>query len=395
MQQPFYIFLGANKHVICLGDKANDKITLIHPVQSEKRFSLEGVFARDLFALLHEEDGASGSYLQIIEQKNDWLHGLSQASLTPPSLQKMLIADELGLFFLEITNQCNECCIHCYASSSPECQDFLSLAEICAALEQARELGSPIVQFTGGDPLIHRDLVKAVSYACELKFEAIEIYTNGLLLSEKLLDALLPYEPMFAFSLYAADAATHDAITGVKGSFKRTKEAIKRAQERMFKVRVGMAVMEANAGHEQAVLDFVKAEFALNSDAVRFDPVHQTGRGRAYHSENISFQAPQNSHLPNSRHYQGQQTGLKEVGAETEQKKIRGKLAVCANGDVIPCIFNRMHVLGNIRHQNLAEILEADEECNGNRKPSVKRWNDCQSNLSCADCRMIAYTLGE
>jgi len=402
---PHYIFLPDDTFILAIADQALESITLIHPSDSQKKLVLNGSFAALLIQQLQHPNLDAKPALQMIEKHHPWLKGLASASLTPASRKQMVTGDELGLLFLEITDQCNEKCIHCYASSSPMCSDFLSLEEIGNILHQARKLGRAMVQFTGGDPLIHRHLVEAVKYAASLDFQGIEIYTNGLLLTDGLIDRLLPYTPSFAFSLYSPDARVHDNISQTKGSFMKTIAAIHRTQASGLSVRIGMAIMEQNEGHEQAMLDFAHSEFGLTAEYVRFDPVHETGRGSNLNTKHISLMPSQNSHMPPSSkgavnkeqpHHQVVQhdSAGKFMPSTKDKPDRRGKLAVCANGNVSPCIFNREHVLGNIRHHSLLETLEKAPS-SGNLKPSVERWNFCQHNLSCADCQMVAYTLGD
>ncbi|MDQ7003480.1 MAG: radical SAM protein [Ghiorsea sp.] len=377
---------------------------MINPFNSQDSLDFTGQFADYIFSVIAQQPLEQFKHikpqLQMLERKHAWLKGLSTASLTPQNTSKMLIGDELGLLFLEVTDQCNEKCIHCYASSSPQCSDFLSLEEIKRILDEARNMGQPFVQFTGGDPLIHRHIIEAIAYAHQLDFQGIEVYTNGLLLHEKLLNALVEFQPIFAFSLYSPDEAVHDGITQVQGSFKKTIAAIHRTQNMGFKVRIGMAVMQQNAGHEQAMLDFANSEFCLDKTSVRFDPVHETGRGSNLNTKGISLMPSQNSHMPDapqsSKHHQVVQTDQVKIqyGVKNESAFRKGKLAVCANGDISPCIFNREHKLGNIRRQSLSQAV-ADAPNQGNKTPSVERWNFCQHNLSCADCQMVAYTLGD
>ena len=402
MQQPHYIFLPKNKYILAISDSVIEEVTLIHPFDAVKRCTLKGQLAASLQQQLREPSTSVAATLDVIAKQHDWLAGLSSASLKPYEPKHLVIGDELGLLFLEVTDQCNEQCIHCYASSSPACSDFLSLVEIKSILEQARVLGRPIVQFTGGDPLIHRDLVEAVAYADALDFQCIEIYTNGLLLSDKLLQQLLPYAPSFAFSVYSSDEDVHDDITQVKGSFKKTIAAMHRAQDLNANIRIGMAIMEQNAGHEQAMLDFAQAEFGLDKTKVRFDPVHEKGRGSNLNTKHISLMPSQNSHMPDenktsaaNKHHQVIQTDkMNQTSVANKKVQRKGKLAVCANGNTSPCIFNREHVLGNIRQQSLLSAIEGVSHV-GNISPSVERWNFCQLNLSCADCQMVAYTLGD
>jgi len=401
--KPHYIFLQDDKFILAITDLGNDNITLIHPLDCQKRLVLKGNFAVLLIQQLEQPKFDVSPAFQMIERQHPWLKGLASASLLPSSKKQMVMGDELGLLFLEITDQCNEKCIHCYASSSPMCSDFLAIDEIKNILHQARKLGRAMVQFTGGDPLIHRHLVEAVACASTLDFQGIEIYTNGLLLSQDLLEQLAPYAPSFAFSLYSPDASIHDIITQTKHSFKKTIDALHRTQALALPVRIGMAIMEQNAGHEQAMLDFAESEFGLSAAFVRFDPVHETGRGSNLNTKHISLMPSQNSHMPDQtvglekeklHHQVIQQDFVGKFANVSPSKPLRqGKLAVCANGNISPCIFNREHVLGNIRQHSLLETIEKAPS-SGNKWPSVERWNLCQHHLSCADCQMVAYTLG-
>ncbi len=394
--QPHYIFFPDDRFILSLTHASADEIVLIHPYDTAKRIELQGNFALALKQQLHHSNQHTDPLLLSIEKQHTWLQGLTSASLKPFQQQRLVMGDELGLLFLEVTDQCNEQCIHCYASSSPACSDFLSLEDIQNILTQARQLGRAMVQFTGGDPLIHKHLVEAVAFACELDFKGVEIYTNGLLLGSTLLEKLLPYQPQFAFSLYSPDADVHDEITQVKGSWKKTVAAMHRAQDMAFQIRVGMAIMEQNVGNEQAMLDFVAEEFALDKTKVRFDPVHETGRGSQLNTKHISLMPSQNSHMPDNEqgkkaHHQVVQQD-KHIEASVRHRK--GKIAVCANGNISPCIFNREYVLGNIHQHTLLDALQS-ASFSGNAYPSVSRWNFCQHHLSCADCQMVAYTLGE
>ena len=388
MINPQYLFLPDGQFVTALVNRENEELTLIHPFQDHLSIQLTGLFAKAIIDVVDGADNSGLKYkvqLEMIERQNPWLQGLVQASFFPSTVQALTVGSDLGLCFIELTDQCNERCIHCYASSSPDCHTFLGIEMVKRVLVKLKALGEPVVQFTGGDPLIHRNLVEAVAEAHQLGFAGIEIYTNGLLLSDKLLDELKSFSPMIAFSLYATNASIHDAITQVKGSFAKTIAAIHRAQSKGFQVRIGMAVMQENSAEQHLMPQFVYDEFGLGSEHIRFDPVHQTGRGNQLELAGVELLPWQNSHMPekpeNNSHKQ-----------EASGKGRRGKLAICANGDVTPCIFNRTQVLGNVKEQTLDEILNQAHTVKA--EVSIERWNRCQQQLSCSDCRMVSYSLG-
>jgi len=252
-----------------------------------------------------------------------------------------------------------------------------------------RSLGNPAVQFTGGDPLIHPDIVEAVAAARDLGYKTLEIYTNGLALSDCMLKRLLPHRPNFAFSIYSHDAAVHDLITQVPGSHSRTLAAICRVQDAGLAVRIGIVLMPENKGQEANIISFLQNELSLSPNQIGLDVVRSTGRGQFM------------------RNYQPDLTGLHGFGHRPDMPEIapvetnapapssgrRGKLCVSANGNVYPCIFSRRTLLGNIRCQTLTEIMQSLDQCNL-PPPSAERWKQCRQGLSCSDCQAIAYALG-
>jgi len=337
---------------------------------------LERNFADSIIRLVTETTTEEDKKrISFIEKQYPQLEGIT-AFKTSTELSGLLKGDALGMLFVELTSQCNESCIHCYAESSPERSESLSFDDIRAGLNQARGLGRAFVQFTGGDPLIHPQLVDAVAHAHSLDFAGIEIYTNGILLSDKLLEKLQPFSPNIAFSLYSHDAATHDAITALPGSFQRTTDAIRRAKAAGFGVRIGVILMQENAGQAVETRDYIINRLEIDEADIRFDPVKKTGRGiDVESSEGITFSA---AHLP-------------------ERKKVagrNGKLCIASDGTIYPCIFSRQNPLGNIRHNSLQEMMDRLNR-QAVAKPSTSRWQSCKERLSCTDCQMIAYALGE
>ena len=344
---------------------------------------LSGQFATSLSALLKGRiSNPQKILLEQASRPHPWLHGLPSATTSPKPVSSLLLGDGLGMLFIELTSKCNERCLHCYAESGPDRNDILSFEEVRDVLKQARQLGHPTLQFTGGDPLIHPDLVELVKEARHLEYQDIEIYTNGLLLNYQLLRNLLPYTPRFAFSLYSHDAATHDHITRTPGSFGRTLSAIERVKKAGLHARVGVTVMAENQGHEQDIADFVKAELGIAAEKINFDTVKTVGRGSETGSvPPLKFGRGNPGHV--SRRHKG----------DTRVIRRQGKLAIAANGDVYPCIFARRTLLGNIRKRHLTEIMQVLDG-RSLPKPSSTRWRRCRHSLSCRDCQIVSYILG-
>ncbi len=323
----------------------------------EGEVRLAGSFARALARLL--ETGAPSPMLEVVERRHPWLAGLARARPLVRAHARDALARPLAMLFLELTERCQERCVHCYADSLPERTRMLPAAQARRALEEAAALGADWVQFTGGDPLLHPELPALAAHARALGM-GVEIFTNGLALRPGLLARLAPLDVRFSFSIYALDAATHDAITQTPGSLARTLAALARAREAGAEVRAAVVVMEHN---ERLLTDTVEGlvhAHGLAPENVRVDFVRPVGRGRS---------VPPASqvrvlHLPTHTSTRG------------------AKLCVAADGRVHPCIFARWLVLGHV-DEGLARIV-ARARARTDGEPAA---------LSCADCRAIVRAL--
>ncbi len=347
---------------------------------------LRGSFALRLERFMAGQSDKTG--MGALAHRHPWLGELDQTGSTPP-LSRILLGEGLGMLFIELTDRCNERCIHCYAESTPECSERLKLDEIETVLKESRSLGNPAVQFTGGDPLIHPDIVDAVEVARDLGYKTLEIYTNGLALTAAMLKRLRPHQPNFAFSIYSRDAAVHDRITQVSGSHSRTLTAVRRAQAAGLNVRIGIVLMPENKGQEADIISFLQNKLSLDSSQIGLDVVRSTGRGRSMRDYRPDLAGLHGfGHRPDMP-----EIAPAETSAPASSSGRRGKLCVAPDGNVYPCIFSRRTLLGNIRSQTLTEIMQSLNQ-RSLPSPSAERWEQCRQGLSCSDCQAIAYALG-
>ncbi|MDX8391913.1 MAG: radical SAM protein [Mariprofundaceae bacterium] len=375
---------------LILCEPVGDNLRLSH-TDMDENITLTGVFAQRMAHYIRNPADTALPPLGPLARRHPWLAALKNAR-SMQNTSAILPNNALGMLFVELTDRCNESCLHCYAESSPACSARLSREEIKRVLEQARALGQPAVQFTGGDPLLHPDFVFAVQTARALDYPTIEIYTNGLALSGALLETLQPLQPRFALSIYAHDAAVHDRITQTPGSLARTLKAISRIQAAKLPLRVGIILMAENRDMKAATIDFLMREVGLDAGQIGVDVVRSAGRGefmQDYQGETASIRR--------LSHKSGAVDDAGADGAEkTENRKRhrRGKLCISASGDVFPCIFSRRARLGNIRQHSLGEMIQA-LAARRPAMPSEGRWQQCRQRLSCSDCQMIAYFLGD
>ena len=151
----------------------------------------------------------------------------------------------------EISNACNEKCVHCYRLHKNRNSDFLTSNDVDSVLRQIQSISTKdqLCLLTGGEFFLNKEWQKIVQTVVEHK-KRFAIYTNGTLLTDNDADFLATFVGKglkeVQFSLYGMDDNIHDKITGLRGSCKKTKEAITKLKEKGVPVFVSICAMQEN-----------------------------------------------------------------------------------------------------------------------------------------------------
>ena len=120
----------------------------------------------------------------------------------------------------EITPQCNFNCVHCYLHNHHRYK-ALSYEEIIRIIDLLYEKGVLFLTFTGGDIFTRKDFLDIYLYAKKKGF-IVELYTNGALINDKIIDVFMKYPPLLVdISLYGSCEETYKKVTEVSGAFDR------------------------------------------------------------------------------------------------------------------------------------------------------------------------------
>ncbi|MBI5310604.1 MAG: TIGR04053 family radical SAM/SPASM domain-containing protein [Actinobacteria bacterium] len=152
----------------------------------------------------------------------------------------------------EVTRACAYACDHCRADAQPKRDpDELTTAEGLKLVDQLAGFGNqPILVLTGGDPLMRRDLFELAAHADAAGLRvSLTPTATALATRERMRQALEAGVRRVAFSVDAADAATHDSFRGFAGSFERTMNGLRAASAEGLPVQVNTTVYADNAGH--------------------------------------------------------------------------------------------------------------------------------------------------
>ncbi|WP_225226249.1 GNAT family N-acetyltransferase [Phocaeicola intestinalis] len=137
----------------------------------------------------------------------------------------------------DITNRCNEKCVHCYNMNAHsghrnEHENELSFEEAVKLVDELSYLGVFRLAMSGGEVLMKDYFIKLCQYIRSKNIQLI-IYTNGLAFNEKLLQVVASLFPStVCFSVYGNNSNVHDSVTGVKGAYNKILYALSYFKEK-------------------------------------------------------------------------------------------------------------------------------------------------------------------
>jgi len=186
--------------------------------------------------------------------------GRAHASRPPLSMKSVDFRQAPFLVIWETTQACALACRHCRASARPG-RDPLELTteEGRRVVRQTAAMGTPLIVFTGGDPVSRPDLFELIAEGkmCGLRTATIPAATDALTagLVDRLKAAGLD---QLALSLDFPEAPLHDAFRGVPGAFDKTMRAVSWAHEAGLPLQINTTVCAETVPHLERMASFVE-----------------------------------------------------------------------------------------------------------------------------------------
>ncbi len=145
-----------------------------------------------------------------------------------------------------ITGKCNYRCRHCYMSAPEAKYGELSHEQCLEIVQQLADAGIYRVSLTGGEPLVRADFLEIVDALRERRISISQIYSNGALINDRLLDELESRGIRPEFSISFDGVGWHDWLRGVPGAEQRAVAAFRLLRERSFPITVEMSLHKGN-----------------------------------------------------------------------------------------------------------------------------------------------------
>jgi 12,18-didecarboxysiroheme deacetylase len=229
--------------------------------------------------------GISKLYCGTVEPSDALRYGRHSGQL--PSHLLQFSADKKPVVVWNVSRRCNLKCVHCYAHAKDmEFPDELSTAEGKALLDDLAGFGCPVVLFSGGEPLMRKDLIELADYAVKKGMRAV-ISTNGTLITPAVAQELKSVGLSYVGISLDGMEEVNDRFRGVKGAFKMAMAGIAACQEAGIKVGLRFTMNRLNAGEIPAIFDLLEKH---DIPRVCFYHLVYAGRGNKLMKEDLSHE---------------------------------------------------------------------------------------------------------
>lgn len=256
---------------------------------------------------------------------------------------------------VRLTSRCNFDCLHCYAASWKLKKLDLEKSLVCSSVEQAIDLGLQSVTFTGGEPLLHKDLVEIVQF-CLSRNLKVSIESNGFLLDAFLARRFQGLEKIKFNISYDGSYIRHSE------KCQKIRENIEALAKGDMQVRAQTVIMPLNSEEAELIFDYTKRLGIKNRVFMGHNQVEKVKRVKQFAID--SLLDLRKKLLEKYDHLQIELPEL--IGGKASKGCGWGcsRCEIMPNGDVTSCApiaFNRPgFIAGNIKEHFLERIWNGE-----------------------------------
>ena len=227
--------------------------------------------------------GISKLYCGTVEPSDALRYGRKSSSLPSHLLQFSI--DKRPVVVWNVTRRCNLKCVHCYAHAKDRSFDNeLTTQEGKSLIDDLAAFGVPVLLFSGGEPMVRKDLPELAAYAVEKGMRAV-ISTNGTLITQEAARELKEIGLSYVGISLDGMEEINDRFRGVKGAFNDALAGIKNCQAAGIKVGLRFTINRFNENEVPHIFDLLER---MNIPRVCFYHLVYAGRGSKLVKEDLS-----------------------------------------------------------------------------------------------------------
>jgi 12,18-didecarboxysiroheme deacetylase len=303
--------------------------------------------------------GISKLYCGTVEPSDALRYGRDSSQL--PSHLLQFSKDKRPVVVWNITQRCNLKCVHCYAhAKNTSFDNELSTEQGKQLIDDLADFGSPVMLFSGGEPLVRKDLPQLAAYAVEKGMRAV-ISTNGTLITPEMARNLKEIGLSYVGISLDGMEEINDRFRGVSGAFRSALEGIKNSQAAGIKVGLRFTVNKFNVNEIPKIFQLLEE---MDIPRVCFYHLVYAGRGTELIKEDLT--------------HEGTRAAVDLIIDETRRLFDKGKpkevLTVDNHADG-PYVYQRLLKENPERAKDVLELLKWNEGNNSGRGIGCVSWD--------------------
>lgn len=229
--------------------------------------------------------GISKLYCGSVEPSDALRYGRESGKL--PSHLLQFSKDKKPVVVWNSTRRCNLRCVHCYAQAvDPDGKDEISTEQGKALIDDLAAYGAPVMLFSGGEPLVRKDLVELAQHATDKGMRAV-ISTNGTLITREKAKELKEVGLSYVGISMDGGEEIHDRFRGVSGAYKKAIQGIENCKAEGLKVGLRFTINKRNA---QEIPTLFQVLEDLEIPRICFYHLVYSGRGSELIKEDLSHE---------------------------------------------------------------------------------------------------------
>jgi 12,18-didecarboxysiroheme deacetylase len=303
--------------------------------------------------------GISKLYCGTVEPSDALRYGRHSANL--PSHLLQFSKDKRPVVVWNVTRACNLKCVHCYAHATDEATgNELTTDQGRAMIDDLAAYGVPVLLFSGGEPLVRKDMPELAAYAVEKGMRAV-ISTNGTLISKSIAQTLKQIGLSYVGISLDGLEPVNDHFRGVSGAFRKAMNGIRNSQEAGIKVGLRFTINKRNVKEISGIFDLLEE---MEIPRVCFYHLVYAGRGSALVKDDLTHEETR--------------AAVDLIIDRTQALHAKGKpkevLTVDNHADG-PYLYMRMLKENPDRAKEVLELLEMNEGNNSGRGIGCVSWD--------------------
>lgn len=292
--------------------------------------------------------------------------------------------------WLELTEACNLKCVHCYGQfGQPKIDKKHNLKT-----EKWKEIINKLIQYEcrdiqliGGEPMAYRDFYEILEYAHIQGMKRIDVFTNGTFIDENSIKIFKKTGASIRVSVYGHNARIHDGITKQEGSFEANKRGLQLLKANNIPTSIAVVVMKENEKYVKNIKDYI---ISLGHKYNGYDVIRPSCiSDKMNHS--ITDISLLNSRYNTKPEFWTSRSSF--IENHFYNSCWNGKIAITSKGNILPCIFARDEIIGNINTNTEDELKEKIIHAWRKTKEDVDTCKDCEFRYCCHDCRPLAKAI--